>query len=681
MPSQRLVDRFEIITRISSGILQVYLARERSSKNDALVREFPVEGSAWKEEEIADKAKARLAELEPGIDLTHFADADLSPDKRKAWLVVWAVKDAAVEAEIVPAATTDAPTAEQTIPPTPAAPAEPKVGEFTQMFTPPPKPARHIQTAEPISLVGSTAPPPQALRNVPTPPAKPMDSGEFTRMFGAPVVQSDTMSVKAPSAPAPTEPAAPAANTAGTPAKPNDEIGNILDLFHQGTATKQASTEPPSAKPTAEPGAFTQLFANVPKPAEPAAAALKIAPAAEKSPAPPAVKPVAPVVPAKQDAFGEFTRTFGAPPQAPMGEAHAEPNILNANPFDQFVKPAPPVKKEEPGAFTQIFSGPKLTGPDPALKGPARQANPMNEWRTPAATEPPKNAPGEFTQMFQNPTGQPSIPSTNLPTPSQNAPVFPSQKSEHGPGGLTGLFTMKTPPSHEAPQKDPFASFAPAQNPAATPESLTQLLSRAPEATPTPANPPGTPARMPVSTQPGTPANPVAPQVVSSDATYAFHQPTPQPPQVSPPPTGPSEYTRIISAPQRQAPPAPTPPPPQAPASASGGVLQNAMPQVSGPQVSAPQFSAPQFSAPQIAGPQFSAPQTTGTQFTAPAMQPISVQAPQVSLPTFQLPTPSMPSAPTEKKAMGGYLPLFIILNVLVILAILLVAYFALKHH
>ena len=66
----------------------------------------------------------------------------------------------------------------------------------------------------------------------------------------------------------------------------------------------------------------------------------------------------------------------------------------------------------------------------------------------------------------------------------------------------------------------------------------------------------------------------------------------------------------------------------------------------------------------------------------APSMTAPSVRGPQMSTPTFQAPSPSAPAAaPTEKKGLGAYMPLIIILNVLVILAIILVAYFALKHH
>lgn len=66
----------------------------------------------------------------------------------------------------------------------------------------------------------------------------------------------------------------------------------------------------------------------------------------------------------------------------------------------------------------------------------------------------------------------------------------------------------------------------------------------------------------------------------------------------------------------------------------------------------------------------------------APSMTPPSMQAPQITAPTLQAPSAAAPSAaPSGKKGLGAYMPLIIILNVLVILAILLVAYFALKHH
>ena len=619
MASQRLFDRFEIITRISSGILQVFLARERKSGADALVREFPVDGSGWGPDEILDKAKARLAELDPGIDLSHFADADLSADKLKAWVIVWAVKDIAAEEEVAPTDTAAPPNPPDVRPLQPAVtPPASEPGEFTRVFAPPKPAARHIQTVEPISLVGGTPLPKEAIRNVPPPQNQPMESGEFTRIFGAPVSHT-------PAAPPPSQvvDAGPTVPPPATSSQAKDEVRNILELFGQAPRTKDASEPTVTSSPLAPPPDPK----NVPSP--------------------------------KPNAVGEFTRSFGAAPSAPIGEPHALPSP-NADPFEQALRGAPSANKDAPGLYTQVFRAPKLTAPDPALKGPAAPRSPADPWPA-AKPEAPKTAPGEFTRMFQN-SEQPSGPT---PSPA-SSPVFPGTPTGDTPGDLTQLFAMKTP-SRQEPGQDPFAAFVPPPTPSGSPESLTQILSRPPQSQAQPSSPP-------IAAKPFPPATPVAHEVVSSGATHVFSQPRPQSPVAPATPSGPGEYTRIISAPRPSEPAPPQQPPAQ---SANPNVLAGAMPQVSGPQFYGPQVSGPQFSGPQVSGPRYSAPSVQ-----APYVQPPYVQPPQVGPMSFPASAPpTSATAPAEKKGISAYMPLIIILNVLVILAILLVAFFALRHH
>ena len=133
----------------------------------------------------------------------------------------------------------------------------------------------------------------------------------------------------------------------------------------------------------------------------------------------------------------------------------------------------------------------------------------------------------------------------------------------------------------------------------------------------------------------------------------------PAEPVVNRPPTpaGPSEFTRIISGGPRNAPPPPveapqpTSPPPQA--------------------VAIPAFTPPAIAMPQApAFPQ--APQPPAFQMPAAAqMTPPQMAAPPV-------PAPQAPS-PTAKAA--SYLPLIIVLNVVLIMGIALLLYFALKPH
>ncbi|HEY3928416.1 MAG TPA: hypothetical protein VGL89_08580 [Candidatus Koribacter sp.] len=685
MSTQRLFDRFDINTRISSGIIQIYSAREHSSGRDALVHEFPADAQGWKPEEFADKAKARMAELEPGIDAVLFADADVSDDRRRAMVVLWAAKvESATES---PKTETPAPTpapdpfagVTPAAPPN-AGPAEP--GEFTRLFSPPKPAARHIQTAEPISLAGKT-PPQEVIRQTPPPTAKPMEEHEFTRTFGTPAQpQATTRPMAAMHTPLPTEP-------------PKDEVRNILELFSGGPQPPATQpSKPAEAKPAAQ--GFTQAFGMPPStPIGEAASA----------PHPPTMQPT----PSKPEPGGEFTRTFGTAPATPIGEGHAAPGKPAADPFSQIVK-SPPKKPGDPGAYTQLFKEPKLSGPDPALMGPGyRKPQPTPPTQKASPPEPPKPAPspatpGEFTQMFQaghSPTPSPDVkpPSaspfansssdphgeftkmfqnarTGAPTPSPLAPPASSspfeRASSDAPGELTKLFSMRPMPAPQTPPQDPFAAFG-TPPPAGSPESLTQILSRAAQTPPK-----GTPSLTPASPSP----SPFNASPVGGGATHIFNQPTAPTPATPAPPSGPGEYTRIIAGGQVPPPPQGVPPAPTPPQSAVPGALAGAMPQVSGPQ-----FSGPQFSGPQVAGPQFGAPSMQAPSVQAPYVQPPSVQgpymqAPQVAAPTFQAPPAAVPTpAAPEKKGMSAYMPLIVILNVLVILAIVLVAYFALRHH
>ena len=60
-----------------------------------------------------------------------------------------------------------------------------------------------------------------------------------------------------------------------------------------------------------------------------------------------------------------------------------------------------------------------------------------------------------------------------------------------------------------------------------------------------------------------------------------------------------------------------------------------------------------------------------------PALTPVQTQMPQPAMPT---PPPVPAPSSTTPKGRGSYLPLIIVLNVLFVLAVLLILYFALKH-
>lgn len=332
-----------------------------------------------------------------------------------------------------------------------------------------------------------------------------------------------------------------------------------------------------------------------------------------KSPTPPATTPSFP----------------SAPPVAP-----AEPRLTGSFPTS-----AP---KSSPGAFTRMFSS-------SSLASPAAPGNPAAPQREPAGSVPPPpspmasgpaKAPGAFTRMFgPNDLGTTAKPEAKAPATGAFTKMFA------GPESAPPVETPR--PAPPVPVAQPIQSAAPAWS--------------APQMAPQPPQPP---APQPTARGP-------------QDATRIFSgggSVTPPPPPVMP--SGPSEYTKVISGAalrdaltSSQAAPAPPTAPP------------------------APQFTMPPMQPPAVPTPQF--PPAPGFPAAAPPPQPqYAVPTPAFSYPVVPppqppaMPQPHMPAIPGAAQwppatppKQRSWMPLLIVLNVLFLLAILIVVIFALKGH
>lgn len=423
-----------------------------------------------------------------------------------------------------------------------------------------------------------------------------------------------------------TVPAAPASDlvaTAEIPLVPGSPtpVGPAAAQPSEFTRMFQAPSAPASAPPGKQdqPGEFTRMF---------------VAPVA---PAPPASAPVVatPSYPVQKAAEpGEFTRMFVAPIASP-------PPVNSPIPV---VPPAPAQKKPAAaGEFTRMFQAPPAAQPASSTKPaapPAGEFTRMFQATPPSPQVSPANAaaPGEFTQFFKTPN--PSGPLPSSPVVDKLMPQAPGSAGANRVGEFTRMFGKADLPMQET----------------------------------------GTAAGSPVSPPISAPsAAPTFTAPASGTATQTFSVPAP-PPVTAPSPvaptssTGPGDFTRQFSAPvaltlgQQAVPNVP----PQQP-------LQFAGPQFTPPQVSAPQVSVPQVSAPQVSAPQMSAPQVS-----SPYVTPPSVSTPSVALPQPSLPQPSMPqrpaSAPTGM-AKSNNLPLILGIAAIVVLAVVVIFYFALRKH
>jgi len=418
------------------------------------------------------------------------------------------------------------------------------------------------------------------------------------------------------------KPAKPVLETAGAwklPAAPPVAIG--------AAPVPSTPASPPNAHSEVN-QQFTELFATAERPIvadsllqAPRDGALKVA-APLRPPDPP--PPIAAPVPQAKSEPGEFTRMFQSPVAAPSPAApaqHMQTPLAAPAPIaktPQSAAPAPGAKTPQPAA-----PAPGAKTSQPAAPAPGAKTPP------PAAKE-----AGEFTRMFQAPAGYGATPAPASPAPS-SAPV----PAKSGPGDFTRFFE-----------------------------------------TPSPAGPmPASPAvQQPLAPRDSgrSPFNPV------SEFTRTFGKPgteAPAPPQAVAPQQEPGEFTRMFHAPAGTSGPAPAPP--QSPAPQA--VAQPLTPAMGGAPrgISIP---APPPAPPQAAGPgeytrQFSAPaQLTFGQTSGSPSAPVGLSSGQAYAPPAMA-QPAMPNMSAPAPVKKSNLPLILGIVGLVLVAALLIVFFAMR--
>jgi hypothetical protein len=423
-----------------------------------------------------------------------------------------------------------------------------------------------------------------------------------------------------------------------------------------------------------------------------------------------------PSVSASPVSVTQLLRDFDPPakstaPSAPLREA--DPYSIPAPP----PRPLPPISSA--GGQSGLHSTPpwapesaRIPAPpktDPNAGGPAESFRPdfaARNFPSPVTTAPPKEGPklGEFTSFFQGPF-RGDVPSeTPAVSPRQEVPQKPvgdftsmfgsvkPQKEEPPPapgiagnepaGSFTGWFTPEISPrmsSTTSPPGLPRANANPVPGLSASPLPASGLHSPDPAESGLPSSsfpaapkdafsapkassyvPPAPPIfPIPVPSNPPVPRPPsAAPSALSPDgATGAFSRPVSEAPPIPQEiPSGPSSYTRIISA--RPVNPAAEDAGAEGPARAAGS----------------PAFAMPALAVPAMAPPPLPPPPVAPKPaFAAPAA-PKMPAAPKL---------PAAPKAPKVEAAATppvSYWPLILILTVLFFAAALLVLYFVLKH-
>ena len=360
---------------------------------------------------------------------------------------------------------------------------------------------------------------------------------------------------------------------------------------------------------------------------------------------------------------GSFTTMFGS--KAAAGSQPSESPTEVTRVFDRSATTSPAPKESKPSGFTEMFGSQGPAAPVPEPQKPPPLVSPF-ESRTAASTTP------GFTELFK-PQSQAVAPSA----PAAQVPVSPLS-AQPGTGRFTELFNTESPSAGAMPPlaPTPFSNSAPTgftelfKTPSAAPQAaaVPPITPSAPEAAPggfsqlfkgsvAPAQPAPVAPRPAgeytqmisgagLTTKPAT-TSPVAP---GAGATRLFSGESIAP-AMAPLPTGPSEYTRVVSARQLRE------------LQQSPSATNNAAPPVPAPQMAVPPIpqAVPPWQSPQVQ--------------QAP---PLAWQPPQPAIPTA-FPAPPAAPAPKAESKILTYLPLIIGLNVLFLIAVLLILLFALK--
>ncbi len=429
------------------------------------------------------------------------------------------------------------------------------------------------------------------------------------------------------------------------------------------------STTAPTPQASASPGDFTRMLQSLATPEE-------AGPSGSSSVSQPSQE--------LARAFSQFSfEKVPSPEPASRAEVPTEP-----------ARPVSPLAEKSgaasPGSFTQMFSSMSAEPAGPAaMAPPASAAQPL---RASGAS-----APGEFTKMFQGAQGENGFRESSMPAAP---PPEPLRSTE--PGAFTRMFSRDS--LERAPQQDPLKSLKaepipekdfkftagparPAEPALPAQGGFTQLLQAlnqepaakasepllpaaplaAPTLTPAPAAGGFTQLLRTLSAEPVSPpqaAPSMAQSPVAPPAAPPMSAPPMVPPQVvppmmpqtsAPPPvqSGPGEFTRIIS----------------------GSALrdlqgQNAVPAAQAPPVAAAPMGQPGW-------PPVAIPQAPAVPHAPPFVPPSFAFPPAPAPPPAAAPVP--PPAPAPG-ALQKYMPLILVLNVFLMLAIVLILVFTLHH-
>ncbi len=361
---------------------------------------------------------------------------------------------------------------------------------------------------------------------------------------------------------------------------------------------------------------------------------------------------------------GEFTAIFGsgnpttppAPPPAPPRPAPSEVSPPQWSEQD-------PAAKHGHGEFSRIFVKGASAAPQPSARipDPATEATPPRAkgFSSPGVSD-AASAQTSFSQFFKP------------PSKPESAPAQPIQPRS------VASFRPETPRTSSAP--DPFRSESPFDTPVnkpissgQDPQSITSLIqslssqpssgagSRASE--PSPYRSESQPPFQPV-------AKPSAPPEFESGGVTQFIQrlaempPAPQVETPVAPPirehgSGPGEYTRIISAPTR--------PVASAPAAPTASPAPAAVP------LPTPAFVRPVVPAMPVVPAIPSTPAIASHHAPMPAMQPPAIPAPHLP------PMPAPPAVAAPKGKLEALVPMLLVVNTFLLVAILVVMIFLIK--
>ena len=384
--------------------------------------------------------------------------------------------------------------------------------------------------------------------------------------------------------------------------------------------------------------------------------------------APAPVSPTGSTLNANSELNQKFTELFATAERPIVADSLLHPPPVNPQNIAAPLRPPdpqppaavpPPQARPEPGEFTRMFQSPGVipvatavappSAPSPLTPPPAPQtqvpstppAPPARQAQAPPVPPAPLASPtppvtpspvakeaGEFTRMFQSPVGHGTTPVPASPAPSATQP---------GPGEFTRFFQTPSPagPMPQSPAVQQSLTTPGQGRPSFNPVSeFTRTFGKGTDA---PAPPPA-----------------AAPQQEPGEFTRMFHSPV-----VAGSPTAPPS-----SAPQ-QAPQSPPPPTGGAPRGFSIPAPAPAAPQPAGPGEYTRQFSAPA--------------QLTFGQTSATPPAPVAPHSPQAFAPPAMA-QPAMPNmAQAPAPARKSNLPLILGIVGIVVVAALLIVFFAMR--